>query len=110
MAFPLLVVFGFITKPPTMIRLFAELFGHYHSSQSGKRFDVAAAVAAENSESRFGSSAKPKEGREISAAPAAEDSHIAIDSREVGSAVPADRFGAHAFPQFPNRGHHGFHG
>jgi hypothetical protein len=31
MAFPLLVVFGFITKPPTMIRLFAELFGHYPS-------------------------------------------------------------------------------
>jgi hypothetical protein len=29
MAFPLSVVFGFITKPLTMIRLFAELFGHY---------------------------------------------------------------------------------
>jgi len=24
-----LVVFGFVTKPLTMIRLFAELFGHY---------------------------------------------------------------------------------
>jgi hypothetical protein len=29
MVFPLFVVFGFITKPPTMIRLFAELLGHY---------------------------------------------------------------------------------
>jgi hypothetical protein len=33
MAFPLLVVFGFITKPPTMIRLFAELFGHYLAAE-----------------------------------------------------------------------------
>jgi hypothetical protein len=31
MVFPLFVVFGFITKPPTMIRLFAELLGHYQS-------------------------------------------------------------------------------
>jgi hypothetical protein len=31
MAFPLSVVFGFITKPLTMIRLFAELFGHYQN-------------------------------------------------------------------------------
>jgi hypothetical protein len=28
-----LVVFGFITKPPTMIRLFAELSGHYRRPQ-----------------------------------------------------------------------------
>jgi hypothetical protein len=32
MVFPSLVVFGFITKPPTMIRLFAELSGHYPES------------------------------------------------------------------------------
>ena len=82
----------------------------WDSSQSGKRFDVAAAVAAENSESRFGSSAKPKEGREISAAAAAGDSRIAIESRKVGSAVPADRFEAYDFSKFPNRVHHGFHG
>jgi hypothetical protein len=30
MVFAPLVVFGFSTKPPTMIRLFAELAGHYH--------------------------------------------------------------------------------
>jgi hypothetical protein len=29
MVFAPLVVFGFSTKPPTMIRLFAELAGHY---------------------------------------------------------------------------------
>jgi hypothetical protein len=29
MVFLLLVVFGFSTKPLTMIRLFAELSGHY---------------------------------------------------------------------------------
>jgi len=29
MVFLSLVVFGFITEPPTMIRLFAELSGHY---------------------------------------------------------------------------------
>ena len=33
---------------------------------------------------------------DVATAGAAEDSRIAIDSREVGSAVPADRFGAHA--------------
>jgi hypothetical protein len=29
MVFPLLVVLGFVTQPPTMIRLFAELLRHY---------------------------------------------------------------------------------
>jgi hypothetical protein len=33
MVFPSLVVFGFITKPPTMIRLFAELSGHYRAGK-----------------------------------------------------------------------------
>ena len=47
---------------------------------------------------------------DVAAAAAAEDSRIVIDGREVGSAVPADRFEAYAFPQFPNRFHHGFHG
>jgi hypothetical protein len=32
MVFLLLVVFGFSTKPLTMIRLFAELSGHYPTS------------------------------------------------------------------------------
>jgi hypothetical protein len=36
MAFPLFVVFGFITKPLTINRLFAELFGHYRGL-SGKK-------------------------------------------------------------------------
>ena len=47
---------------------------------------------------------------DVATAGAAEDSRIAIDSREVGSAVPADRFEAYAFSEFPNRFHHGFHG
>jgi hypothetical protein len=37
MVFPSLVVFGFITKPPTMIRLFAELSGHYQMRFCRKR-------------------------------------------------------------------------
>jgi hypothetical protein len=32
MVFAPLVVFGFSTKPPTMIRLFAELAGHYRKT------------------------------------------------------------------------------
>jgi hypothetical protein len=38
MVFAPLVVFGFSTKPPTMIRLFAELAGHYppHASCPGR--------------------------------------------------------------------------
>jgi hypothetical protein len=40
MVFPLLVVLGFVTQPPTMIRLFAELFKtlpffhHPHQNQA----------------------------------------------------------------------------
>jgi hypothetical protein len=41
MAFPLLVVFGFITKPPTMIRLFAELFGHYRLTEGSHKEPLA---------------------------------------------------------------------
>ena len=33
---------------------------------------------------------------DVAAAAAADESRIAIDSHQVGSAVPADRFGAHA--------------
>jgi hypothetical protein len=38
MVFLLLVVFGFSTKPLTMIRLFAELSGHYLPQQSRALF------------------------------------------------------------------------
>jgi len=37
MVFPLLVVLGFVTQPPTMIRLFAELLRHYLLSIAGVR-------------------------------------------------------------------------
>jgi hypothetical protein len=38
MVFLLLVVFGFSTKPLTMIRLFAELSGHYQSLETKRRW------------------------------------------------------------------------
>jgi len=41
MVFLSLVVFGFITEPPTMIRLFAELSGHYLSGRQKRRFRAA---------------------------------------------------------------------
>ncbi len=37
---------------------------------------------------------------DVAAAAAGDESRIAIDSHEVGSAVPADRFGSHALSSF----------
>jgi hypothetical protein len=47
MVFLLLVVFGFSTKPLTMIRLFAELSGHYQFRASGEHTGASAVGAAE---------------------------------------------------------------